>query len=313
MMRSTRFLAALLVGLIWAGAAYAACGDGASNCFWVGGTGTLDVTTDTLHWAAVSNGASCNPCEPAAGDSWVMDANSGGGTITLAAGPFTNNIWNAGGYTNGTIDMSVNNPSVTTKFIQWTGSVTRTFKCGTGTIHLNATTGTILDNSTGTSETLTCTSVTISVDGTTTGTRTITIGTKTGWGIFNINYTGETRYGLTFTHGGNTIQGLTFNNAVTGTLSLTLSASNTLTVTNTINIVGNSGGLIGISSSVSGTNATMHLSGSSPTCNWANISDITVNTNTISCTNSFTSSNQNSGVTISGPVIVPTGGGIIGG
>lgn len=53
--------------------------------FWVGGTGTWDAS-DTAHWAATSGGAG-GQSVPGAADSVTLDANSGGGTVTLATAP----------------------------------------------------------------------------------------------------------------------------------------------------------------------------------------------------------------------------------
>lgn len=100
-----------------------------ANRFWVGGTGTWD-TTDTTHWAATSNGAG-GQSVPGSADPVTMDANSGGGTITVNGNHNVQGI-NCGGYTNGTLDFSVNTNTITIGAFGFnnSGSVTRTVKLG---------------------------------------------------------------------------------------------------------------------------------------------------------------------------------------
>src|SRR3954454_24528451 len=52
--------------------------------FWVGSSGTWDATS-TTHWSATSGGAA-GASAPTAADDVFIDANSGGGTITIAIG-----------------------------------------------------------------------------------------------------------------------------------------------------------------------------------------------------------------------------------
>jgi hypothetical protein len=58
--------------------------------FWVGGTGTWDASA-TTNWAASTGGAS-GASAPTAADDVTVDANSGNGTITIAAGAACNNL-----------------------------------------------------------------------------------------------------------------------------------------------------------------------------------------------------------------------------
>lgn len=67
---------------LFIGNAAAACGSGASQCYWIGGTGS---TTQTAHWSASSGGATCG-CTPAASDDVNFDAASGAGTVTIVGG-----------------------------------------------------------------------------------------------------------------------------------------------------------------------------------------------------------------------------------
>ena len=52
-----------------------------ANRYWVGGSGTWD-TTATANWSASSGGAS-GASAPTSADAVFIDANSGGGTVTL--------------------------------------------------------------------------------------------------------------------------------------------------------------------------------------------------------------------------------------
>lgn len=80
-----RFLLALaFLGLIGsASPAFAACGDGASACFWIGGGANANWNT-TGNWSNTSGGASSGTT-PATGDSICFDsANSGASTINAS-------------------------------------------------------------------------------------------------------------------------------------------------------------------------------------------------------------------------------------
>jgi hypothetical protein len=58
--------------------------------FWVGGSGTWDATT-TTHWATTSGGAG-GASAPTSADDVFLDASSGAGTVTLAAGAVCKNL-----------------------------------------------------------------------------------------------------------------------------------------------------------------------------------------------------------------------------
>lgn len=91
--------------------------------YWVGGTGTWDTTT-TTHWAATSGGAG-GASVPVATDAVFLDANSGGGTVTLAQN-VTQTIISLSGFT-GTLDFSSNTISLS-------GSNTTVVNAGTATM-----------------------------------------------------------------------------------------------------------------------------------------------------------------------------------
>jgi len=92
--------------------------------FWVGGTGTWD-TTNTANWSATSGGAS-GASVPVAVDIAIIDANSGGGTITLAQDT-TLQILRTAGFT-GTLDFSTFKFTLTASGTTiFTGSTTATY------------------------------------------------------------------------------------------------------------------------------------------------------------------------------------------
>lgn len=115
----------------------------AATCNWVGGTGTWS-TTNGVNWSSSSGGAggtcaATGGVPKQAGDVATFDALSGGGTVTVDStmNGTTINTITMGAFT-GTLDFSVNNPSMTlggvgiTSF-NITGTGTRTLKLGSGT------------------------------------------------------------------------------------------------------------------------------------------------------------------------------------
>jgi hypothetical protein len=114
-----------------------------ANKFWVGGTGTWDSST-TTHWSTTTGGGG-GAAAPTTGDTVIFDASSGGGTVTVDTtvnGISLNSIV-AGAFT-GTLDFSINNPSMTltssngTTALNLSGTGARTFKLGSGTFTFSA-------------------------------------------------------------------------------------------------------------------------------------------------------------------------------
>lgn len=311
-MRSIKFLATILVGLIWASAAWATCGDGASTCFWVGGTGNMNFTSDgTLHWATSSNGSPCS-CEPVAGDSLTFDGSSGGGTITQAANTPAMNVINMGAYT-GTFDDSVNNNTVTAKSWVPSGGGTHTVKMGTGNWTINGTTGTVVDCSSGTANlTLTPSTSNLIISSTPTANRTFNgCGAAKPFGTITLA-SGAPQWAI-IESGNLGAANVTF----TAPVLLSLTAASTLQVNNAVTWNGSSGNNIFIKSNADGSTATIHLGGGAGTGSWIAIKDIVFNTNNFTCTTCFDlGNNTGSGVTvlINAPVLgTINAGGIIGG
>lgn len=94
-----------------------------ANRYWVGGTGTWN-TTNTTNWSTTSGGAG-GASVPIAADAVFFDANSGGGTVTLAQ-DVTHTIIGLAGFT-GTLDFN-------SKTISLSGSNTTVVNSGAVTM-----------------------------------------------------------------------------------------------------------------------------------------------------------------------------------
>lgn len=307
-MRAARFLAALFVGLVWAGSAWATCGDGASTCFWVGGTGNMDFATDATHWSNVTGvtasncGAGSSPCEPVAGDSITCDANSGGGgagTITGTANTPALNVVTWGACSVGTIDFSANNNNLTAKVLSLTGSTTRTIKMGSGTWTINGTTGTVVDCTTTTNLTLTPGTSNLLVSSTPTALRNIAgCGTAKPFNTLTIA-SGASQFPVSVT-ANLAAQTVVF----TAPLSINVVSANTLQSNGAPTWNGSSSNQIYLFAATAGTAATVHL-GAATTASWMAIKDITFNTSSFTCTTCFDLKNNtlSGGGAINAPVL----------
>ena len=109
--------------------------------FWVGGTGTWDLS-DTTHWAATSGGSG-GQSAPGAADDVTLNGSSGGGTVTPNyGGTGTFQSITCGAFT-GTIAWNTNNNNVTLSSItafNGSGTGIRTINLGNGTWSLTETT-----------------------------------------------------------------------------------------------------------------------------------------------------------------------------
>lgn len=117
-----------------------------ANKFWVLGTGTWS-SSNIVNWAT-SSGGTGGTAVPTTGDTVTFDGNSGTGTVTVDA--TINNMSFASitcGAFVGTLDFSVNNPSITltanTGFSS-SGTAVRTINLGSGTFTLTGN-GTVWD------------------------------------------------------------------------------------------------------------------------------------------------------------------------
>lgn len=109
-----------------------------ANRFWVGGTGTWDAS-DTTHWASTTGGAG-GASVPGTADAVILDASSGGGTVTPSADIAVQSI-TCGAFT-GTLDFSTNNNNATLSAsagFSMSGSGTRTIKLGSGAFNFTST------------------------------------------------------------------------------------------------------------------------------------------------------------------------------
>jgi len=304
-----RLAIALLLFFLSMGAANATCA-AAGTCFWIGGTGTLDLATDSAHWSSSTGGASCS-CEPTSTSTLTFDGSSGGGTVTVNATVNATAI-TFGAFT-GTLDFSVNNNNVNLSGstpISGGGSSTRTWKMGNGTYTLSNSSA-LVDFSAG------MTNLTITPAGSTiayasqnsTNSRAMTLPTAGSW-FNNITIGANTSSGnFTFNLSGHT---LTINTlAVTGPSRVRVSNGATLAVTS-MTSTGSSTGIVLLLSDATGTAATIS-SASNQTFNWCNIWDLTFTGGGTFIANSSFNSGNNTGITINAPNSGSLGGGIIGG
>jgi len=138
-------LALCLLPLSVANATDCTGGTPAHTCYWILGTGTMDLATDSAHWSLTTGGATCT-CEPSSTDAIVFDASSGvaGATFTVTPNA-TVNVTNftfgacTGTTTGCIIDFTTHNNNVNivnaggTSNFSGTGTGTRNLKMGTGT------------------------------------------------------------------------------------------------------------------------------------------------------------------------------------
>jgi hypothetical protein len=289
--------------------------------FWVGGTGTWDSTT-TTHWSTSSGGAG-GASVPGSGDSVNFDGNSGGGTVTASAtiSGLTFQSLVCGAFT-GTLDFSVNNPSITVGVnggpaIDMSGTGTRTIKLGSGTFTLKAASNNLINLTTTTG---------LTYD--TTSTATFNVVAPGGGGIqqFNtgsfsftnntVNVTGRTDGSLVIFVGGSTFKSLTVSGS--GSVNIEIpSFGTTLTFNSGVHISGSSTLLTSLINSNYGGNISASAAniavGATSSLSWTALMGITFTTSTTTATNSF-DLGANSGVTITPPSGGGGGGGhIIGG
>lgn len=262
--------------------------------FWVGGAGTWDNST-TTHWSATTGGAG-GVSVPGTADSVTFDGASGGGVVTVAAainGSNTVVSLTAGLFT-GTLDFSVNNPTISAATFSWTGGATRSFLFGTSVFNPTSAGGsTPWDLTTITGLTFTG-APSINLAALASGARTFSGGGQS-YGSLTVSDSGST--GDSVTIGGNNTFG-TFT--VTGPVNMVFNSGTTQTVTGAFSANGtafNSGILL----TGSGTSTTAALSiGAGSIINWAAIKNMVFSGTAITATNSFDLKGT-SGITITGP------------
>lgn len=288
----------------------AACSGG--NCFWIGGSGTIDGTSDNGHWAITSGGASCACVPNNTTDNLTFDGSSGTGTVTVSmpGGTLTAGTLTASNF-NGTLDFATSNNNVTltgANAFTSSSSVVRTVNLGSGTWTLSGPSA-IWNAITGTNLTLNASTSTIAFTA--------------------VGSTGQRR----FFAGGKTYATVTVSSASAGSFSMagasgtigtfTVSTPNklyfvagsTATITNFTNITCNSTNqcLVASDNTASNTVATVS-SANNWTCTYCAINQMTfTGGGTFTGTNSF-DTGINTGIAITPPSGGGGGGGrIIGG
>lgn len=275
----------------------AACSGGA--CFWIGGAGTLDNSTDQAHWATTSGGATCS-CVPATTDTITFDANSGTGTVTLAVGGGT---WTVASLTlsnfNGTFDNSINNNNVVltanTGLVN-SSSVVRALKLGSGTWTLSNA-GAVWNIGTTTNLTLTQGTSTIAFTSGTFGARRFSCNTGVTYATVTASGTGS----LQFQSGNCSIT--TFTSAASN--RVIFAGGNTYTIGTLTNVSGG-GSTPSLFQGDSPQNGAATISSANNwTCDFCGIAGLTFSGGgTFAATNSYNFL-QNTGITIT----APSGGG----
>lgn len=284
----------LLLGLCWQAEA-ANCNAAAGSCFWIGGTGTLDLATDSAHWSNSTGGASCS-CEPTGTSTLTFDGSSGGGTVTIntnitltgasaqiASGAFT-----------GTLDWSANNNTLTIPVWNNSGSGLRTINTGTGawTIGSNGSATSCFAHATATGLTWNQNNnITITCGGT------ISLGTVGSYST------------ITFAPASGHVPDVTGSGTIANlaiTAPGTIAMGGTINVANAATLIGTSTLPIAIVSATPATSVNTLSLGSASTCVWCAFEGTTVTgAGSMTATNSL-NLGANTNITITPP---STGGG----
>lgn len=273
-------------------------------------------SSNTTMWSTTSGLTTTPAGPPAAADTATFDALSGGGTVTVGSSINTTNaITNLtmGAFT-GTLDFSVNNPSLTiSTLFSNNGSGTRTLNLGSGTFTLSGISGNVIDFGTVTGLTLNAGASNIVVSPVSAQTGSITVNTPSAAVTFNtltlgpINTTsGNKPPIITFTGGKFTTINVNPNNL---SLFVGLPGAGTLTVTNGLNWNGTSGNFVTLYGGGSGTTISSTINS---VLTWAILAGTTFSGGgTATATNSI-DMRGNTGSTITAPTFGVGGGVIIG-
>ena len=274
-----------------------------ANRFWVGGTGTWD-NSATTHWSTTTGGSS-GASAPGTNDIAILDASSGGGTVTVNADLVLAQL-TMGAFT-GTLDFSANNNAVTAPIVSVSGTGTRTLNMGSGTWTItSAANRPCFDVTTTTGLTMSAASsaIVFTPSGTLSGSRGFATGGGT-YGTVTINNSATQKSRFFQINGGGTIATLTINPFN----FMNFGSGSTLTITNAFNWAGTQSLPLILASDVPGSTATISVASGSPTISWAAIFDLTFTGGaTFTATDSLNVIN-NSGITISN---LGTGSGAVG-
>lgn len=277
----------------------------AASRFLVCSTSCTWDASNTGIWSATSGGAT-GASVPGSADTVTLDAATcvGGTTCTITvATDITIQSLTGGACTASTsgcvLDFSVNNNNLTVTAaagFNYSGTGTRTLKCGLGTFSLNYLAGpsTIWNITTATNLTLQCDSTIFSIPGPTSSTRTFQGGAGT---YGTINLAANSGGGLFTIVGANTF--VNFNASAPNYVSLPSAA--TTSITNGLSWTGSSSSLFYLV----GNGSTLFVPSGTVSLSWAGIRGVAASGGaTFAATNSF-DLGANSGITIT----PPTGGG----
>ena len=315
MLRRLAFAIATLFLLGSAPALATTCSAAAGTCFWIGGTGTLDMSTDSAHWASSTGAGSCS-CEPSGTASLTFDGASGGGTVTVNANFVTTGAFTMSAFT-GTLDFSANNNSPTIGNMSNGGSGTRTLNLGSGTWTM--TNGTNPWTQVGaTNLTFSAASATLVFSG-------ITAGSYRAISFHNAAGTGNSAYtiGTITINAATTGNGASFSTSAAFTVTnlnigvpnqIGFSSGGAITVTNAVTITGASPGTVLLYANNPNANQATITSANNWTVSWAGIRGLVfTGGGSLTATNSVDYGNNGAGISITPPSFSGGGGGIIGG
>lgn len=279
----------------------------ALNRFWVGGTGTWDAAT-TTHWSATSNGAG-GASVPTSSDIVTFDNLSGGGVVTVNTN-FSVSQLIIGTHT-GTLDLSVNNNSVTIGIFNGSGTGVRTLNMGNGTWTITGTGVTPWDMSTTTNLTFNANSSILSFTGAAVGSTSNFIG---GGLTYNTVRLGQRSGQLPWQLHVSTIATLQLTGPQTRVF---ITAGETVTISSAAGLTSASGtasGPISIGSTSNTATAGISVASGTIALSWVALNGIAFSGGaTFTAPNSF-DFGSNTGITITAPAALGSGGGtLIGG
>lgn len=262
-------------------------------------------SSNTTMWSTTSGLVTAGVGPPAAADAVVFDSLSGGGTVTVASSINTTNtlLSVAMGTFTGTLDFSVNNPSMTyTSFFSNTGASTKTLNFGSGTHFIPSGIGTIFDLGTSSNCTLVASACTIAFTSSNpSNTRTCSLGVSKTYGTLSVSATPTSGFTMSFTGTTPTIGTLTTIQPVTVSVP-------TGTISNALSLIGTPAGQ-GLLSGGTATTSTLTL-GAGATIDWMGLQNIAFAGSAVNATNSF----NLRGTNMNGGSITPPqsgGGGVV--
>jgi hypothetical protein len=263
------FLPLLLLLVVATPAVATNCNTAGGTCFWVGGTGTMDLATDSAHWSNTTGGASCS-CEPTNSATLTFDASSGAGTVTAAGGTLAIGAITSGAYT-GSLLFDTNNPNVnmttaTVPSFNNSGSGTRTINTGSGTWTITCSgcqAGTLWNWGTLTGCTCTASNSTINMTNNSGGTVSFNGGAPTG-NYGTVGFAGKSGF---------TLSGATTFTTVNLTAPVALLSPNavTTTITNNFNWTGSSSNWIYVGAASGTTTISVGAGSGTSTCTYCTV------------------------------------------